>query len=245
MPDAALAAAYNAVCAAAAAGVDASSLAREASTLRSSPGGAVALPFAEPFGSIRLLVLPVLLDDGTHAALDAACAAVARLGVDDDVFRTPRAQLHYTLFHFGRPGDALAIVLDGAAQMAELARVRAVAAATPAFTLRIERVVLADSGVLLLLFQTLGDRFALREAMRAAFPSAPAKQTVLLHSSLARLLLPPAPDAWAAMCAACDAATAQLRGRDVRFASVWHVIERALPVDGAVTELPLLGCDDK
>jgi hypothetical protein len=86
--------------------------------------------------------------------------------------------------------------------------------------------------------------FTLRERLRAAFPSAPAKQSVLLHASLARVLAPPADAAaLAAARAACELATAQLRGREVRCASIWHVIELALPVDGTVTALPLAAAE--
>ena len=82
--------------------------------------------------------------------------------------------------------------------------------------------------------------FALRDSLRDAFPAAPAKQSVLLHSSLARLLLAPLdPADLAAARAACETATAALRGTEVRFNAIWHVVERALPVDGEVTELPL------
>ena len=81
--------------------------------------------------------------------------------------------------------------------------------------------------------------FALRGALRDAFPAAPAKQSVLLHSSLARLLAPLDAAALAAARAACETATAALRGTEVRFNAIWHVVERALPVDGEVTELPL------
>ena len=82
--------------------------------------------------------------------------------------------------------------------------------------------------------------FAFREALRAAFPGAPAKQSVLLHASLARMLLPPpGADTLDAVRAACERATALLRGREVRIGAVWHVIERSLPIDGDVTELPL------
>jgi hypothetical protein len=64
---------------------------------------------------------------------------------------------------------------------------------------------------------------------------------VLLHSSLARMLRPPpnGEHTLVAVRAACERATQLLRGTQVRVASVWHVIERALPIAGEVTELPL------
>ena len=64
MPDAALAAAYASLLAAAEAhGIDAAAQARETATLRRAPGGAVALPFSEPLGAIRLLVAPLRLPE--------------------------------------------------------------------------------------------------------------------------------------------------------------------------------------
>ena len=77
MPDAALAAAYASLLAAAEAhGIDAAAQARETATLRRAPGGAVALPFPEPLGAIRLLVAPLRLPESAQAVIDAAVASV-------------------------------------------------------------------------------------------------------------------------------------------------------------------------
>jgi hypothetical protein len=244
MPDAKLAEIYAELAAQAQGGPTAAAVARETSTLQRSPGGAIALPFTQPFGSIRLMVAPVNLDAEAQAAVDEAVACAAAGWPKDAVFLTPRAQLHVTLFHVGRPGDTRP-VLDDAGMADELGRVRAVAAKTPAFSLVVDRLLLSDSGVLLLLFQTAGgDRtpFAMREAFRAAFPDAPAKQSILLHSSLARFLeVPPSQEALAAATAACERATQLLHGREVPMRTVWHVVESALPVAGTTTDIPLLG----
>ena len=242
MPDAKLAEIYAALAAQSRGGPVAAAVTRETKPLRRSPGGAIALPFPEPFGSIRLMAAPVLLDEQAQAAVDEAVASAAARWPREDVFTTPRAQLHVTLFHMSRPGDTRP-VLDEAGMADELGRVRAIGAATPPFTLVIDRLLLSDSGVLLLLFQTTGgDRtpFELREALRAAFPDAPAKQSILLHSSLARTLqVPPSPEALAAATAACERATQLLHGREVPMRSIWHVVERALPVAGTVVDIPL------
>jgi hypothetical protein len=156
MPDAVLAAAYEALCADSARGIDAAAQARETSTLRCAAGGAVAAPFEEAFGSIRLFVAPLHgLTADAPAALDACVEAVSACWPEDAAFRTPRAQLHVTLFHIGRPGDARP-VLDAAGADAELSRSRQLAAAAPAHVLTVERVVMSNTGVLLLLFQTTG-----------------------------------------------------------------------------------------
>ena len=242
MADAKLASIYAELAAQSRDGPTAAAIARETSTLRCAPGGAVALRFADPFGSIRLMVAPVVLEPQAQAAVDEAIATAAAGWPRETVFLTLRSQLHVTLFHVGRPGD-IRPVLDDAGMADELRRVRDVAAVTPPFTLVIDRLLLSDSGVLLLLFQTAERTpFALREAFRAAFPDAPAKQSILLHSSLARFLqMPPSPEALAAATAACERATQLLRGREVPMRSVWHVVEESLPVAGTVTDVPLLG----
>jgi hypothetical protein len=245
MPDAALAAIYEQLAAESAGGIDAAAQAREAACLRAAPGGAVAVPFPEPFGSIRLFAAPLRLEEEVLQALSAVVEVITAPGRwhEDAVFLTPLQQHHITLFHTGRPGDARP-GMDDAARAAELEAGRAVAAATPPFTLVVERVLLSHTGVLLLLFQTRRDDrtpFALRDALRAAFPDAPAKQSVLLHASLARVLTQPAsPEALAAVHAACERATQQLRGQEVRVWRVWHIVERALPIDGDITALDLL-----
>jgi hypothetical protein len=242
MADAKLASIYAELAAQSRGGPTAAALARETLTLRCAPGGAVALPFADPFGSIRLMVAPVRLDAEAQSVVDEAVATAAACWPVEAVFLTPRSQLHVTLFHVGRPGDVRP-VLDDAGMDDELDRVRSVAASTPPFKLVIDRLLLSDSGVLLLLFHTMERTpFAMREAFRAAFPAAPAKQSVLLHSSLARTLqLPPSPEALAAATAACERATQLLHGREVPIESVWHVVESALPVAGLVTDVPLTG----
>jgi hypothetical protein len=242
MADAKLASIYAELAAQSRGGPTAAALARETLTLRCAKGGAVALPFADPFGSIRLMVAPVRLDAEAQGVVDEAVATAAACCPREAVFLTPRTQMHVTLFHVGRPGDVRP-VLDDAGMEDELDRVRSVAASTPPFKLVVDRLLLSDSGVLLLLFQTAERTpFAMREAFRAAFPAAPAKQSVLLHSSLARTLqLPPSPEALAAATAACERATQLLHGREVPMRSVWHVVESALPVAGVVTDVPLTG----
>jgi hypothetical protein len=155
MPDATLAAAYEALCADASRGVDAVAQAREASTLRCAPGGAVAAPFAEAYGSIRLFVAPLRLEASAQDAVDACVDACAACWPADAAFRTPRPLLHVTLFHVGRPGDARP-VLDAAGAAAELDTARRLAAASPSYVLVIERLIMSNTGVLLLLFQTAG-----------------------------------------------------------------------------------------
>ena len=236
---------YDSLEASAAGGVDPARLEQETSSLRRGDGGATACPFDEPFGSIRLVAAPVRLEPDTLAvvlgareeALQCSSATVPLSAV----FQTPTSQFHVTLWHFGRPGDHRP--LDGAAVSAERAALsNTVLATSPPFELVIDKLLLSDSGVLLLLYQTPDDApLKMREQLRGAFPASPAKQTVILHSSLARLLGVPSAGEVVAMREVCSAATAALRGRTLTISSVFYVVEKALPIDGDLSELPLLG----
>ncbi len=247
MPDALLAARYEQLAASAAEGVDSAALQCEIQTLQRQPGGAIALPFKEPWRSIRLVVAPVRLPgtlDGAVAAAKRAALGCLRSVDDADVFHTPKAQLHVTLHHFGRPGPGGPRPVDDEALAAELAAVRQLVTRTPPFCLTVERLLLSNTGVLLLLYQTDdGAPFALRASLRRAFPASPGKQAVILHSSLARLLTTPPLEELQALRAVCEEATAALRGQRVPFDALWYVVERALPIDGDVTELVLGGSE--
>jgi hypothetical protein len=142
------------------------------------------------------------------------------------------------VWHFGRPGDSRPA--DAAVIDAERAALASLLADFQPFVLTIDRLQLSDSGVLILLYQTHdGAPLMLREKLRAAFPESPVKQTVILHSSLARLLQVPGVEELAAARHACRSATEVLHGRSIRIASVYHVVERSLPIDGELVELPL------
>jgi len=243
--DPGLAAAYDQL-ATSAGSLDLNTVLREAATLRPGLAGApaTAVPFDAPPGSIRLVVAPVAVDENTFDALHQCCDAVAASFAPEHVFRTPRSQFHVTLFHFGRPGDVRELPADGGAGLAsELALCTALCAQLPRFELVVDRVVFAASGVLLLLLQTReadAAPFRVRKGLRATHPAAPAKQSVLLHSSLLRVLAAPTlPMAAQAAQLACAAATARLRGKVIAFDRLWHVQEVSLPCDGLVTELPL------
>jgi hypothetical protein len=240
MPDAELARIYAALEAASTVGVDPQRLAQETATLRSAEGGgAVALPFSEPYGSIRLVAAPVRPSEDTlRCVLDAREAVLKCLASSGAVFQTPVHQFHLTVWHFGRPGDSRPT--DVAAIDAERAALASLLADFQAFAVTIDRLLLSDSGVLILLYQTHdGAPLVQREKLRAAFPESPSKQTVILHSSLARLLQVPSVEELAAARQACRSATEVLHGRDIRISSVYHVVERSLPIDGELVEMPL------
>jgi|APGre2960657444_1045066.scaffolds.fasta_scaffold01575_7 hypothetical protein len=236
-----LASRYEQMAAAAARGVDADALRRETGNLRRRADGAVALPFSEPWKSIRLLAAPVRLPPSLGSAVERAQrAALACLSSTDkaDVFSTPRDLLHVTLHHFGRPGDCRVATEEQLAQ--ELEHARAVVGSTPAFSLTVDRLLLTDTGVLVLLYQTEdAGPLLLRERLMSAFGDSPQKQTTLLHSSLLRLLAVPAPEEVLLLRRSLEQTSREIRGAQVPFTSLWYVTERALPIEGDVVELPL------
>lgn len=198
----------------------------------------VPIPFAEPAGSVRLLAAPVALPAGAQALVASLLAELLSPLDAASVYITPVDRYHATLFHTGRPGDPRPA--DAADVEAELALLRPLLAATPAWTLTVDRVVLTDTGVVTLLYQTGdGAPLRLRERLRAAVPGAPAQQTRILHSSLARLRDAPGVAGLARLRGACAAASQALHGAEVRCERVWHVVERSLPCDGDVTVCPL------
>jgi hypothetical protein len=185
------------------------------------------------------------------------------------VYVNSRCNLHCTLFHFShpadprpdaskpggglceqqpssapppheRPGPTTAVVAH------EQAAAGAIAASTTCFQLVVERVLLARSGVLLLCWRDIsGGVAALRARLRAAFPGACSRQSDIVHSTLFRLLSTPggapltAPAA-AALEAACERATAALRGTRLTVRLLWWVEEQEFSsIEGDRLPLPL------
>eukprot|EP00958_Prasinococcus_capsulatus_P020841 scaffold2761_cov391-Prasinococcus_capsulatus_cf.AAC.6 len=113
---------------------------------------------------------------------------------------------------------------------------------------------LADSGVLLLLYTPVSDKACLdrghcgsvdhvRSRCREAFPHAPRRQTTtIIHTSLARLIAPEnlPEEQLNAVEEACHRAAERVRGKRVRFDTVWFVEEAiSLACMGTITPLPL------
>lgn len=110
-------------------------------------------------------------------------------------------------------------------------------------SLEVDRVALVKSGALLLLFRDPnGDLARFRDALRAEFPSAPAKQPAIAHCTLLRAF-PETSDALtsgssgralADAKALCARWTARVRGTRVRVDRAWLVREeRFSSIDGA------------
>eukprot|EP00887_Chlorella_sp_A99_P003675 scaffold7.g3675.t1 len=97
----------------------------------------------------------------------------------------------------------------------EIASWRAAAAATAAPRFTVHRLLLADSGTLLLCsIDHTGHLAQLRRRLRTFFPGGPSKQSTIIHASIARLVSPtPLPrEAIARVQAACDRWSARLKG---------------------------------
>lgn len=80
---------------------------------------------------------------------------------------------------------------DPATLEREVSAYRSAAASTSAPRFEVHRLVMADSGTLLLCsVDHSGHLAALRRRLRAAFPGGPPKQSTIVHASIARLLTP-------------------------------------------------------
>jgi hypothetical protein len=151
-----------------------------------------------PF-SVRLLCTAIAGPEGGDALRDAAAEACAEftaaLPPGFRTYQNPKASYHSTVFHTANPSDPRPA--DEAFIAAELQTCAALVAATPALRVEVDRVVLASSGVLLVLLNEQGQGPSptddLRVRCRAAFPDAPKKQaTFVMHVSLCRVETAPA-----------------------------------------------------
>ncbi|GFR49436.1 hypothetical protein Agub_g11494, partial [Astrephomene gubernaculifera] len=201
------------------------------------------------FGAIRLLVVPL---DDSPAVLRIAAAVTAdvmrRLPQGTKVFANARGNYHCTVFHTSQPTDPRPDPTrpDGGTDLSlaphlrrlptaaewerELEAVRRLVAETPVPVLRLERVVQASSGVLLLTWTEVGEGAAisgLRHRLRETFPGASTKQATIIHSSLLRIVSsePLGRAAVEEVSAACQRWTERLRGTLYRPKTLWFIRE--------------------
>lgn len=127
----------------------------------------------------------------------------------------------------------------------EIASWRAAAAATAAPRFTVHRLLLADSGTLLLCsIDHTGHLAQLRRRLRTFFPGGPSKQSTIIHASIARLVSPtPLPrEAIARVQAACDRWSARLKGMRFDPPVLYHIRERQFTtVEGPRIALPFQG----
>jgi hypothetical protein len=221
-----------------------------------------AFPSPLPPLAVRLCVLflrdagPALVAALHRAALDVV--AVLPMGVKAHVSQP--SHLHITVFmgsqpHALRPDPASpdgGILAEGADPAAgapspavlaaeiELMRQEANAVAPP--SLRVHRILMADSGTLLLCCVDGSGRLAsLRAALRRRLPGAPPRQSTIAHASLARVLTTSQFDSTtrARIKEVCDRCTTELRGMEVPTFKLYHVCEEQFTtVEGPSVALP-------
>jgi len=198
---------------------------------------------------VRAIVLPLSqrFRATADALADAVEAALLPLLGRDGVWLQDRAAMHSSLFHASHH----LVELPATPQEvdAEAASVAAVFAATCPIRAVLERILVTPGGVVIACWNVVsgGQPSAVRRMLRAALPRAPQHQLVsephILHSTLARILRPPA-DGAAALEPLAEALSAAHCGTEVVFDEVWYVEEYdalALALQGAYKEraLPL------
>ena len=230
-------------------------------------GTPVALPYDVPNG-VRLLCTKIGGPDGGDELRDAAAEAceafVAALPPGYRVHRNPPASYHSTVFHTGQPTDFRPKSEEEVRREVEIAA--RLVGETPTLEMVVDRLVLAASGVLLVLLADASGGGEsptddLRVRCRAAWPDAPSKQaTYVMHVSLCRILEvpppPPAPaggqeeeeeeaSAWNRVMERVEALSEGLKGKRATLRTVWHVEEKMQMTCGdvhagcVITELPL------
>eukprot|EP00898_Chlorokybus_atmophyticus_P001597 jgi/Chlat1/2438/Chrsp17S02684 len=218
--------------------------------------------YALPYPSVRLIVLPWGVPDvgrsmngvngwdERYGGYDRSARRLTGLArefasqVSDVLCREgvahyclPEHKYHCTVFHASHPtgvnwiGDR-----ESAAVQAEIDTVRDIRWAyrqSRPLVLEVERVSLARSGVLLVLFTDRSEDACgvvdMRRRCWTAFPDAPKKQVgsnPLIHSSLLRVLDGPlSPSATSTLLSLCARWTSQLRGERLVVTHLWHILE--------------------
>ena len=154
-------------------------------------------------------------------------------GHGDSVWFQDSELFHFSVFHASHHGTP--VPASELEKNDELDAVRRVAAAACPMDVVVERVVVSPSGAVMALWnvEAGAEPSALREALREALPNAPGKQIVadraIWHSTVARLLRPPATagdGGAAAALAAQNLLTEKLCGTRAHLTKAWFVHER-------------------
>jgi hypothetical protein len=125
----------------------------------------------------------------------------------------------------------------------ELTVLRREAAITKAPTFKVHRLLMADSGTLLLCsVDTTGTMAGLRRRLKEAFPGGPPRQSTIFHASVARVLSPEQLDAESRkkIQEICDQWSDRLRGMEFTVDALDYVMEEKFTtVEGPTYSLPL------
>ena len=114
---------------------------------------------------------------------------------------------------------------------------------SPQIVLEVYKILLADSGTLLLCLLDTSDRIhGIRKSFRESFPGAPPKQSTIYHMSLGRIVTPVqfSREQRHHIQSLCSTWTERLQGRTYVLEELHHVIEdQFTTVEGERTALPL------
>lgn len=217
-----------------------------------------------PEHSVRILIAPIGKDPTlTTKATLVVRKVIQTLPLGMQAFINPSKNYHCTLFHLSRPEevrsnpfldyrdvppDSVPRKADDRILEAEIRALMDIGSKTPCLEMEVERVILAPSGVLLLLFLDVTDARGgqvdrLRSRLRESFPGAPKRQPrVVLHCTLLRLLTPvQLPRITREQIdALCQELTQEMRGTRVRFEELHFVHEEVYStVEGPCRVIPL------
>ena len=193
--------------------------------------------------SVRLLCTAIEGQDGGDALRDAAAELCGKfvdvLPPGFRTYRNPPRSYHSTVFHTGHPSE---LRPKTKAQVEEeLLVCKRLVGETSAMRVEVHRVVLASSGVLLVLLNEQGNGVSpvdgLRLRCRRAFPTAPRKQaTFVMHVSLCRVATAPAVDhdQWRAVLNHVDDLSSKIQGMQATLRTIWHVQEPRVAICGDV-----------
>lgn len=215
------------------------------------------VPAPLPPRSVRLCV--AFMDDPTLAEeVHMAASDIFARGLTPDHFHHKSSSSHYhvTIFMTSQPHDMRPDPYtspDGKHHHVEpridmLEREiqtmkDIVSTVAPPITLEVYKILLADSGTLLLcLLDTSDSIYSIRRCFRESFPGAPPKQSTIYHMSLGRIVTPKqfSREQRHHIQSLCSTWSETLRGRRCVVKELHHVIEdQFTTVYGERTPLPL------
>lgn len=222
-------------------------------------------PAPLPPAAVRLTLIFYQRENSALATLvnRAAQDIVSKLPLSTVVHVNDPSHYHVTVYMTSQPHNLRPNPLDPEATLAqtltpheiwkraaprkevlqeELSVLREETLKTGAPRLKVHRLVMADSGTLLLCFtDSTGSIGRLRKRLKNAFPGGPERQSTILHSSIARVLTPSQLrlSEISSVQAACDAWTQRVKGMEIEVDSLYHVYEEKFTtVIGRAERLP-------
>ncbi|KAL3131840.1 hypothetical protein ABBQ38_007553 [Trebouxia sp. C0009 RCD-2024] len=216
--------------------------------------------FPVPLGpnTVRLIVIPIYqASQQLVAKITLLCAAFNKvLPQGMEVYTNVPERWHITVFHTSQFDDtrphplkpvepdlqrsepAQHVMPTSANLQQEQETVQMVVSKSQPLVLEVCKVLLADSGTLLVcLTDSRGQLAQLRQNLKGAFPGAPSRQTQIVHVSVLRLLTAEqlSKHDRHALQAVCNAFTDRLKGMQITAAELWYVCESVFSnIEGTV-----------